>query len=148
MSSYRQILYHLIFRTKNGGKTLSLKYNSELFAYISGIIKNKNCHLYRINGMEEHIHMLSDLHPSICLAEYMRDIKTSTSLWLKQRHSFPMFEGWASGYAALTYSYKEKDTLIDYIKKQPLHHRKFSPLEELRELLKEAGIPIDDRYFP
>ncbi|MDF1546254.1 MAG: transposase [Bacteroidales bacterium] len=65
MSSYRKILYHLIFRTKNSAKTLDMEYNRELFAYLMGIIRNENCFLYRINGMEEHIHILSDLHPSI-----------------------------------------------------------------------------------
>jgi REP element-mobilizing transposase RayT len=79
MTSYRQILYHIVFRTKAGSKTLPLKYNKELFKYIWGIIKNKKCHLYRINGMEDHIHILSDLHPSIALADFVRDIKTASS---------------------------------------------------------------------
>lgn len=51
MSSYRQILYHIVFRTKNGMKTLPQEHVKELFAYIMGIIKNKNCRLYRINGI-------------------------------------------------------------------------------------------------
>jgi REP element-mobilizing transposase RayT len=104
MSSYRQILYHLIFRTKESRKTLVQEHSRELYAYLMGIIKNKNCFLYRIIGIEDHIHILSDLHPSIALADYMRDIKTSSSIWLKQSTKFPAFEGWADGYAALTCS--------------------------------------------
>ena len=61
MSSYRQIIYHIVFRTKNGESTISNEYKKELYAYIYGIIKNKNCFLYRINGVENHIHILSDL---------------------------------------------------------------------------------------
>ena len=30
----------------------------QLYKYIWGIIKNKNCKLYRINGAEDHIHIL------------------------------------------------------------------------------------------
>ena len=74
MSSYRQILYHIIFRTKEGRLTLSSEHQKELFAYIMGIIKNKNCFLYRINGMKDHLHLLSDLHPTVALADYVRDI--------------------------------------------------------------------------
>ncbi|MEA1898783.1 MAG: IS200/IS605 family transposase [Bacteroidota bacterium] len=148
MSSYRQILYHIIFRTKNSRKTLPLHSRDKLFAYIMGIIKNKNCHLYRINGMKDHIHILSDLHPGIALADFMRDIKTSTSVWLKQQDEFQLFDGWADGYAALTYSYREKETLINYIKNQQNHHKKVSFIEELRTLLESQGIQIDDRYFP
>ena len=79
---------------------------------------------------------------------FMRDIKTSSSFWLKHNRNFPKFEGWASGYAALTYSLKEKDTLIKYIIKQQEHHAKETFKDELRRLLAEGGIDIDERYFP
>jgi putative transposase len=147
MSSYRQILYHIVFRTKNSKKSLPQDNIKDLFAYITGIIKNKNCHLYRINGMEEHIHILSDLHPDIALADYMRDIKTSSSLWLKKESSFPDFDGWAVGYAALTYAYRDKDRIIEYIKNQQEHHKKANFKEEYRKLLDEQGIKIDERFF-
>ena len=100
MSSYRQIIYQIIFRTKHSQKTLNSEYNKRLFKYIWGIIKNKNCHLYRINGMEEHIHILTDLHPGIALADFIRDIKTASSIGLKDSDDFPNFIGWADGYAA------------------------------------------------
>jgi REP element-mobilizing transposase RayT len=148
MSSYRRILYHIVFRTKNGRKTLNQKNSKELFAYILGIIKNKNCFPYRINGMEDHLHILSDLHPTIALADYVRDIKTSTSIWLKESGKFTQFEGWADGYAALTYAWKDKEMIINYIKNQQDHHSKKSFEDELRKLLKEQGIEVDERYFP
>jgi putative transposase len=89
MSSYRQLLYHLVFRTKESLPTIKQENADQLYAYISGIIKNKNSHLYRINGVENHLHILTDLHPSIALADFMRDVKVSTSLWIKERKSFP-----------------------------------------------------------
>ncbi len=148
MSSYRQILYHLVFRTKNSRKTIVPAHSKELYAYIMGIIRNKNSFLYRINGMEDHLHILSDLHPSIALADYMRDIKTSSSIWLKQSGNFPDFNGWAEGYAALTYGWKDKEMIANYIKNQPEHHKKESFENELRRLLEENGIEVDERYFP
>ncbi|MEJ7678220.1 MAG: transposase [Segetibacter sp.] len=56
-----------------------------------------NCRLYRINGMEEHIHIVCDLYPSILLADYIRDIKVSGSVWMKERGLFPYFKGWQDG---------------------------------------------------
>lgn len=93
MSSYRQILYHIVFRTKDSLKTLNLENSEELYKYIWGIIKSRDGVLYRINGMEDHIHILSDLHPSIALADYVRDIKTASSIWLKASGKFQKFEG-------------------------------------------------------
>ncbi len=148
MSTYRQIIYHIIFRTKEGNKTLTTENCGELYAYIQGIIKNKNCHIYRINGIEDHIHFLSDLHPSIALADYMRDIKTATSLWIKQGGKFRDFNGWAEGYAALTYAWCDKNKIIKYIMNQQEHHKKVTFMEEYRRLLEENGVKIDVRYFP
>jgi putative transposase len=147
MSSYRQILYHIVFCTKDGKKILTQEYIKELYAYIHGTIKKKNCFLYRINGMEDHIHLLSDLHPSIALADYLRDIKTSSSLWLKKNEKFPAFEGWAEGYAALTYTWRDKDLIVNYIKNQQEHHIKESFEDEYRKLLFEHGIKIEERFF-
>ena len=148
MSSFRQILYHIIFRTKNSAKTLPITDSDDLYRYIWGIIKNKNCTLLRINGMEDHIHVLSDLHPSIALADYVREIKASSSHWLKINSNFPAFDGWAEGYAALTYAWRDKDLIVDYIKNQREHHKQTDFVTEYRKLLEEHGIVIDDRYFP
>jgi len=98
--------------------------------------------------MEDHIHFLSDLNPVIALADYVRDIKTATSVWIKQQGKFRGFEGWADGYAALTYIWHDKDMIVNYIKNQQEHHKKETFEEEYRRLLKEHGISIDDRYFP
>jgi len=104
MSSFRQILYHIVFRTKNSAKTLPLSDSNELYRYIWGIIRNKTGTLLRINGMEDHVHLLSDLPPTIALADYVHEIKVSSSHWLKSNPKFPTFRGWAEGYAALTYA--------------------------------------------
>src|SRR5512145_1506413 len=107
MSSYRQIIYHIILRTKNGKNTLSENNLKQLFAYISGIVQNNKCTLDSINGTEDHIHFLSDLHPDVSLANYIKEIKTASSIWIRQNKIFPDFEGWADGYAALTCAWKD-----------------------------------------
>lgn len=148
MSSYRQILYQIIFRTKDSRKTISDEYCRELYAYLMGIIKNKNCFLYQINGIEDHLHILSDLHPSIALADYLRDIKSASSFWIKQTGKFPKFEGWADGYAAFTYTWRDKDMIINYIKNQKEHHIHETFEEEYRRILKEQGVAINEMFFP
>lgn len=148
MSSYRQHLYHLVFRTKNGIPTIRQVQVNELYAYIAGIVKNKNSHLYRVNGVENHLHILTDMHPSIAPADFMRDIKASTSLWMKNSMLFPSFIGWEEGYGSFTCSYKDINSLIEYIKNQQEHHKKMTFEEEYRLILKESGITPDERFFP
>jgi REP element-mobilizing transposase RayT len=138
--SYTQILYHIVLRTKWSEKSISQQNVSSLYKYILGIIRNKKGILYRINGIEDHIHILSDLHPTVALADYIKDIKVSSSLWMKASTDFPDFKGWSEGYSAFTYSFKEKTTLINYIKNQQEHHKNENSDDEQRRLLKEYGI--------
>jgi REP element-mobilizing transposase RayT len=120
----------------------------ELYSYIAGIIKNKNSHLYRINGIENHLHILTDMHPSIAPMNFMRDVKVSTSLWMKSSSLFPAFKGWAEGYGSFTCSYYDLDRLVEYIKNQQLLHKKMTFEEEYRILLSEHGITPDNKFFP
>jgi len=148
MSSYRQILYHIVFRTKDSRKTITQEHARELYAYIMGYIKNKKGFLYRINGMEDHIHILCDLHPTLALADFMRDMKSNSSVWMKETGKFISFNGWAEGYAALTYAWKDKNMIVNYIINQQEHHKNETYEEELKRLLEEFGIAYDEKYFP
>lgn len=147
MSTYRQIFYQVVFGTKNRKQSIAKTHDEELYKYISGIIKNKNCKLYCINGVEDHIHIMSDLHPSISLADYVKEIKVASSIWMKESGRFPAFEGWQDGYGAFTYSVREKGMIINYIKNQKEHHRSESFYDEYKHLLVDNGIEFDERYL-
>jgi REP element-mobilizing transposase RayT len=147
MSTYTQILYQIVFGTKKHENTLTNPNRQELFKYISGIIKNKNCHLYTINGVEDHLHIITHLHPSVALASLVKDIKLSSSDFIKVHGVFKNFNGWQDGYGAFTYNIKEKERLIKYVQNQEEHHRKRAFKEEYIELLKEHGIEFDEKYL-
>jgi REP element-mobilizing transposase RayT len=111
------------------------------------VIKNKKCKLYRINGVEDHIHIFSDLHPTVCLSDYIKDIKVASSLWMKAKGNFPKFEAWQEGYGAFTYSIRERDMIINYIKNQKEHHKKETFYNEFKSLLIESGIEFNEKYL-
>jgi putative transposase len=145
--SFRQVFYQIVFGTKMREPTIIDKHSEELYKYIWGVVKNNGCKLYRINGMEDHIHIFSDLHPSISLADYVKDIKVASSLWMKECGKFPEFKGWQEGYGAFTYSVKEKDMIIDYVKNQKEHHKSENFYDEFKRLLIENGIVFDEKYL-
>ncbi len=147
MSTFRQIYYQIVFSTKYRKPALDIEHEEELYKYIWGILKNNNCKLYRINGMPDHIHIFTDLHPSIALSDLIRDVKVASNLWMKQSGLFPEFEEWQSGYGAFTYSEKEKDAVINYIKNQKTHHQKENFETEYKNLLKDNGIEFDDKFL-
>ncbi len=148
MTTYTQIYYHIIFSTKNRRPVLAAPNREVLFRYIWGILKNNKCHLYRINAADDHVHIFTSLHPTVALADLVREIKSSSSRYIKDKSLFPGFDGWQDNYGGFTHSINEKNAIIDYIKKQEEHHKKISFQEELRRMLEEAGVEIEEKYFP
>ncbi|MGD0459661.1 MAG: IS200/IS605 family transposase [Terriglobia bacterium] len=147
MSTHTQICYHVVFSTKGRQPTLQANRREDLFRYIWGILKNRESYLYRINGTEDHLHILTSFHPSVSLADLVKDVKTGSSLWIKKEGVFRAFSHWQDGYGAFTHSRREIDCLIEYIKGQEEHHRRTTFVEEYRKLLEEAGIEFDERYM-
>jgi len=140
-------LYKKVLKKKGSKNTIPEEQENELYAYIMGIINNKKSKLYRIGGIPNHIHLLVDIHPTIAVSDFMKELKEYSSKWLSANPNFPDFEGWAVSFAGFTYNLKEKQIIIDYIKNQKEHHKKLSFEEEYRHFLIENGIEIDGRYF-
>ena len=147
MSTYTQILYQIVYSTKNREQTISANKREDLYKYIWGVLKNKKCHLYRIGGISDHLHILTHIHPAISLASLVKDIKLASTDYIKNEKLFLYFSGWQEGYAAFTYAYKDKDVLIEYIKDQETHHHEKTFKEELIDLLTEHGIEFDEKYL-
>ena len=146
--SYTNSLYHLVIRPKGSKPVITEKYERDLYAYINGLCKNNKCTLYRINGMPDHVHLLLELHPTIALSDFVKTLKLSTNQFIKAHQSmFPLFEGWGHEYFAVSYNYKDKEKVRQYILNQKEHHRRLSFKDELRNLLIENGIDFKEEYL-
>jgi REP element-mobilizing transposase RayT len=147
MSTYTQIYYHLVYSTKGRIPALFEDRREKLFHYHWGVLKNNQCVLYRINAVDDHMHMLMSLHPTIALSNLIRDMKAASTTWMRGEMGFHDFPGWQVGYGAFTKSYAEKEAVIQYIRDQQEHHKTISFREELKQLLEEAGIAFDEKYL-
>jgi putative transposase len=148
MSTYTQILYHLVFSTKDRQPVLSDSRRNELYMYASGVIKNNHCRPVWVNGVKDHVHVLFSLHPTIALASLVKEIKVASSIWIKENHVFSNFFAWQESYGAFTYSLDRGPELIAYVKMQEEHHQRTTFLEEYRKLLLDHGMQFDERYLP
>jgi putative transposase len=100
--SLSNILIHVVFSTKGRQKLLHEKIRSKLYAYIIGIFKIKNCSYYQVGGTDDHIHISCSLPKTIAISNLIKEIKTSTSIWLKTKDN--MFENfhWQTGYGVFS----------------------------------------------
>jgi REP element-mobilizing transposase RayT len=119
----------------------------QVFAYMAGIIKNHKCQPFIVNGVEDHVHILTHLHPSVALASLVKDIKMSSHAFIDDHHLFPDFNSWQRGYAAFSYSIEARFNLIRYIERQEMHHQKINFEDEYIALLVGHCISYDKKYL-
>jgi REP element-mobilizing transposase RayT len=144
--SYVQLFIHAVVRTYKSEHTLPTDERIKfLYKEIWGIIKNKGGCLYRINSVEDHVHILFTMPPTITLADFMKAIKGSSSKIIKSVEGFEKFKGWGEGYAALSWKLSNKDIIIKYIINQQKHHKKTTFKDEYQSFIKEMGLEFDER---
>ena len=144
--SHCLLLIHVIFRTKSNERTLFKERREDLYRYIHGVLLKKNCRLIIVNGVEDHLHLLIEIRPAVCLSDLVRDLKSGTNKWIRENRVFPCFMGWNHEYAAFTVSPSARDSVMRYIANQEVHHSKQSFEKEYREILSRSGMDFDDKY--
>jgi len=80
--SYINLLYHIIFSTKDRRPFLTDLYQARLYDYIGGTIRGLAGISLELNGTEDHVHLLTKLRPDIALSDVLRDLKANASGWM------------------------------------------------------------------
>ena len=141
--SYAQNHIHLVFSTKNREKFLAKEFLPRLWAYTAAICKNHDLLTFAVGGMEDHMHLLFRLPPTISLVHAVSLIKSNSSKWIKEKkRSF----AWQEGYGAFSVSSSNVSTVIRYIDTQEAHHRRRTFEDEFISLLKKHRMPFDPKY--
>lgn len=135
-------LFHIVFCTKNRQMTITSVHKEDVYRFIWKVINNLNCKLLRIGGIENHVHMLVNMNPSVALSTLLREIKANSSAWMKGSGKFPQFIGWADGYYGCSISPEHQNSVIDYIKGQEIHHHGISFDDEIKDMCINADIGL------
>jgi len=144
-STFFSLHYHLVFSTKNRRPFIDAEWRPRVHSYLGGIIRGMNGVAEIVGGVDDHVHILASLRPVHCIADVMRDMKKDSTTWVKQ--NFESRFAWQEGYAAFTVSPSATNSVRDYIANQEAHHRKYSFVDELKELLERAGITYEEKYL-
>ena len=146
-NTYSQIYIQAIFAVEQRAALIQSAWKEELFKYIGGIFRNKKQKLIAVGGVEDHIHLLFGLRPSIAISDLIRDVKSdSTEFINKKRFSRRTFR-WQEGFGAFSYSRSQLDSVAKYVLEQEKHHSKRSFKNEYVALLGHFEVEYDERYL-
>ncbi len=144
--THLSLYYHIIFSTKNRIPWIKESWEERLHSYMGGIIRGLDSVAVEIGTPVDHMHILASLNAARSLAEFMREIKASSSGWIHRTIENRPFS-WQHGYGAFTVSRSDVEATKRYIRGQKEHHRKRSSKEEYMDLLRKYGIEFDEKYF-
>ena len=118
-----------------------------LYEYIGGIVRGLGGISLGINGMDDHVHLLTKLRPDKAVSDVLRDLKANSSGWMHD--VFPELKdfSWQRGYGAFTVSASQVEKVREYIAKQEEHHRKQDFRDEFIGLLRKNGVEFNERYL-
>ena len=145
-STYLSLHYHLVFGTKFREPSIGAQWRSRLHEYLGGTIAGLGGFPQGVGGVADHVHLLVGLKATHCLADVLRELKKTSSIWVHEKIGEESF-AWQEGYSAFTVSATARKAVQGYIANQEEHHRTKSFREELIEMLTKAEIEYDPKYF-
>lgn len=145
-NTFSHLTLHAVFSTKRRAPLIHDELRPRLHAYMGGIARGAGVTSLDIGGVADHVHLLLRIRPVTCVADLMREIKSSSSKWVNEQEPTSSF-AWQAGYSVFSVSPTNIAGVSRYIRRQPLHHERMSFGDELRGLLRSSGVEYDELYL-
>lgn len=145
--SLARVLIHTVFSTKGREPAFhDASFRAEVHAYLGGCAKTLDCLPIQIGGVADHVHLLTTFPRTIAIAEFVKEVKRVSTLWIQERGGlFAQFH-WQAGYGCFSVSESNVPAVTRYIAQQEEHHRTLTFQDEYRELLRRHGQAWDEAY--
>jgi len=148
MAAHQQLLYHIVFSTKERRPFLQDdSFREDVWAYMAGIAKNLDGFAIRIGGYHDHAHLLVRIPAKVAVSDFVGKLKANASKHINESRDVGMKFHWQDGYGAFTVSPSQQDAVVAYIDRQVEHHRKQSFQEEFLQILKRHEVDYDPKYI-
>jgi REP element-mobilizing transposase RayT len=141
--SYINNYLHIIYSTKDRKNLIAPEFEPRLYSFVAETGREHGIPLIAAGGTANHSHLLILLPATLCLADAVNTLKTSSSRFMSQQGT--EFE-WQKGYGAFAVSASHVERVKTYIRNQEEHHKKRTFEQEFLAMLKKAGIDYDPRY--
>ena len=145
--SYVNLIYHIVFSTKDRNPIITEACESRLHEYIGGTIRGLGGIALAVNGTEDHIHILAKLRQDKAVSDVLRDLKANASGWMHKVFPDQKEFAWQNGYGAFTVSATQVETVKNYIANQKVHHQTQSFQDEFVLALQRNDVEYDEKYL-
>jgi REP element-mobilizing transposase RayT len=137
--SYISSYFHCVFSTKERRRLIEPELRDRLWPFLGGIARQNKMKAIEIGGVEDHVHILLSLPPTMAVSKALQLIKGGSSKWIHETFPENRPFAWQEEYGAFSASVSQLDKTINYIKEQEAHHRRMTFQEEFLAPLKKTS---------
>ncbi len=120
--AFHQLYYHFAWATHAREPHIHSSFRAELLRIVNEEAKKRGGWPIRHNAMFDHVHLLVRLPPTLCLADFIGQVKGAAAYRVNDELK-PRFRlKWQEGYGVLTLRKDEVGKVARYIDDQERHH--------------------------
>jgi putative transposase len=146
-NTYHQVYIQTVFAVKYREAVITEENKSEILGVIGNLINETGCKTIIVNGVEDHVHCLLGLKPTVSISELMRIVKGKSSKYINDHNLTSSKFEWQEGYGVFSYSQSHIDAVYKYIANQEKHHKMESLKDEYLSFLEKFKVSFDEKYI-
>jgi putative transposase len=131
---------HCVFATKKRRPLIAADLQERLWPYLGGIARENKVKALVIGGVEDHVHMVLSVPPTLSVAKSIQLLKGNSSKWIHETFEEHRDFEWQEGYGAFSIGVSGVEETMKYIQGQAEDHRRTSFREELEMFLRKHGM--------
>ena len=137
---YCQLLYHFVWATKDRAPRLTAETEPLLHRLLRVKAVQLGAHVYALNGIEDHVHLIAAVPPSLAISRFVGQVKATAATQFNKsgQDELPFF--WQQEYGAFTFDLPRLPYHVKYVREQKEHHRRGS----VKALLERCAPPDEE----
>jgi putative transposase len=120
--AFWRLYYHLVWATKERLPFLQPEIEPRLYKYMTNRARGLGVKVWAANGWVDHVHFIVSIPPKLSLADFVQEIKGSSSHFLNHSCELPRTFAWQRGYGVFSLGESQKPYAIQYVEMQKEHH--------------------------
>ena len=141
--SHIKLWVHAVWGIKNRLPVLKSSILQKVCSHIAANAKEKGIYIDRINGYDEHLHVLMLLKHDLSISKQMQLLKGESAFWINREHLIKTKFEWADKYFAASVSEDKIEKVRTYIDNQQVHHQKQTFMQEYKIFIESLGYKED-----
>ena len=129
--AYWRLYYHFVWSTQDRIPYITSEIEPVLYRLLYTQAKEMYCPFFYIGGTMDHVHVLTAVRPSVAPADFMKQLKGSSSRLISLE--FKCRFVWQKGYGVFSIDKSAIDGVKAYVLNQKAHHARRTTIQHFEE---------------